>query len=87
MDAVRSEDILQTILVLAHSSTEDVNQLHPPENQSPLHVACNRGLVVLTQLLIWVRERDMCVGVSGMCMHRYVSHLLEHSTIICPLGP
>jgi len=54
MEAVRNENVRQSLLVLAHSTPDDVNQLHPPENQGPLHLACHRGLIVLTQLLIWV---------------------------------
>lgn len=55
MEAVRGNNTHQTLLVLAHSAPEDINHLHIPENQGPLHLACHRGLVVLTQLLIWVR--------------------------------
>ncbi len=56
MGIVKINDIHNCLLVLAHSTPEDINKLHSPENQSPLHLSCLKDLTIITQLLIWVRK-------------------------------
>ncbi|OQV18833.1 Arf-GAP with GTPase, ANK repeat and PH domain-containing protein 3 [Hypsibius exemplaris] len=54
VDAVFSDDLPLTVLCLAHLSKDEVNRpLSPHDRRTPLHVACDHGNVVITQLLLW----------------------------------
>lgn len=63
--AVTDRDLPRLLLLLAHSSKEEINTpvdvaMHPGNSatQQPrpaLHVACQLADVVMTQLLVWVR--------------------------------
>lgn len=50
VDELCYEDLL---LLLAHSSPEDINQCHKG-GRAPMHVVCARGHIVALQLLLWV---------------------------------
>ena len=50
VDELCYEDLL---LLLAHSSPEDINQCHKG-GRAPMHVVCARGHLVALQLLLWV---------------------------------
>lgn len=59
-DAVADENIIQCYTLLISSTEKDLNQLLPFENDgkkllSPLHLACLKGNVPITQLLLWYR--------------------------------
>ncbi|XP_058265079.1 arf-GAP with GTPase, ANK repeat and PH domain-containing protein 2 isoform X5 [Hemibagrus wyckioides] len=51
LGAVTNKDLPMLLLLLAHSTKEQLNV--PVEPQSPLHAACQLGEVVMTQLLVW----------------------------------
>lgn len=63
--AVIDRDLPRLLLLLAHSTKEEINAPPPymirygnggvHQSQSALHAACQLGDVVMTQLLIWVR--------------------------------
>ena len=55
MDAVKTNNIVGCLNILAHSTPEDINTLiEQPEGWTPMHVACMFGKTVILQLLIWV---------------------------------
>ncbi|TSL61198.1 Arf-GAP with GTPase, ANK repeat and PH domain-containing protein 1 [Bagarius yarrelli] len=51
LSAVTDKDLPRLLLLLAHSTKEQLNDSLQP--QSPLHAACQLGDVVMTQLLVW----------------------------------
>ncbi|KAL5510511.1 hypothetical protein EMCRGX_G006070 [Ephydatia muelleri] len=54
MDCVREDHIHRCLNVLAHATPEEINRLHgPPEDCTPLHLACTLGRIVIVELLIW----------------------------------
>lgn len=58
LSAVTDRDLPRLLLLLAHSTKEQINA--PPAGspslpRTALHTACQLGDVVMTQLLIWVR--------------------------------
>uniref|UniRef100_A0A8C7LGW5 ArfGAP with GTPase domain, ankyrin repeat and PH domain 1 n=1 Tax=Oncorhynchus kisutch TaxID=8019 RepID=A0A8C7LGW5_ONCKI len=66
--ATAEEDLRCVILLLAHGSREQVNETcGEGDGRTALHLACRKGNVVITQLLIWVRERTIPTG-SHMSM-------------------
>lgn len=57
IDAVMKEDVPLCILLLAYCTPEDLNEVTDDKGGcSPLHISCSLGNIVLTQLLIWVRD-------------------------------
>uniref|UniRef100_A0A4W5JIN7 Uncharacterized protein n=1 Tax=Hucho hucho TaxID=62062 RepID=A0A4W5JIN7_9TELE len=61
--ATAEEDLRCVILLLAHGSREQVNETcGEGDGRTALHLACRKGNVVITQLLIWVRERAIPTG-------------------------
>ena len=54
MEAVDVEDVCyeDLLLLLSHSSAEDINQSHKG-GRAPMHVVCARGHLVALQLLLW----------------------------------
>ena len=74
MDAVKTNNIIGCLNILAHSTPEDINTLHEqPEGWAPLHVACMFGKTVILQLLIWVNYILLIHCVSralGSLMYR-----------------
>lgn len=68
LDAVRVDDPVTCLHVLAHCQPADVNFKHMDVNGgSPLHLACSMGLTVIVQLLVWVSTTQLVVmgGVAG----------------------
>uniref|UniRef100_A0AAR2IQ92 ArfGAP with GTPase domain, ankyrin repeat and PH domain 2 n=1 Tax=Pygocentrus nattereri TaxID=42514 RepID=A0AAR2IQ92_PYGNA len=56
LSAVTERDLPKLLLLLAHSTKEQLNAPpagSPLQPQSPLHVACQLGDVVMTHLLVW----------------------------------
>nr|XP_033943173.1 arf-GAP with GTPase, ANK repeat and PH domain-containing protein 2 isoform X1 [Pseudochaenichthys georgianus] len=54
LSAVTERDLPRLLILLAHSSKEQINaQLSEAAPHSALHAACQLGDVVMTQLLIW----------------------------------
>ncbi|KAJ8003908.1 hypothetical protein DPEC_G00153280 [Dallia pectoralis] len=52
--ATAEEDLRSVILLLAHGSREQVNETcGEGDGRTALHLACRKGNVVITQLLIW----------------------------------
>ncbi|XP_069790485.1 arf-GAP with GTPase, ANK repeat and PH domain-containing protein 1 isoform X3 [Narcine bancroftii] len=52
--AVAEENLRAVILLLAHGSKDEVNATYGEgDGRTSLHLACRKGNVVLTQLLIW----------------------------------
>uniref|UniRef100_A0A674AMF9 ArfGAP with GTPase domain, ankyrin repeat and PH domain 1 n=1 Tax=Salmo trutta TaxID=8032 RepID=A0A674AMF9_SALTR len=65
--ATAEEDLRCVILLLAHGSREQVNETcGEGDGRTALHLACRKGNVVITQLLIWVRERAIPTGSDTM---------------------
>ncbi|NXC38086.1 AGAP2 protein, partial [Penelope pileata] len=60
--AVQEQDLGAVLLLLAHSRKEQLGA-SDQEQRTALHLACDRALVVITQLLVWygadVRARDV----------------------------
>lgn len=55
MDAVARQDVCSTILVLAHSSPDQVvTPYSSHDTRTALHIAAALGNVVIVQLLVWV---------------------------------
>ena len=68
MEDVCYEDLL---LLLSHSSAEDINQSHKG-GRAPMHVVCARGHLVALQLLLWVSCVCVCVCAcvrACVCVH------------------
>ncbi|XP_032880341.1 arf-GAP with GTPase, ANK repeat and PH domain-containing protein 1 isoform X3 [Amblyraja radiata] len=62
--ATAEENLWTVILLLAHGSKDEVNETYGEgDGRTALHLACRKGNVVLTQLLIWygvdVTARDV----------------------------
>lgn len=59
LSAVVERDLPRVLLLLAHSSREQINAplvKASPQSRTALQAACQLGDVVMTQLLIWVRQ-------------------------------
>lgn len=57
LSAVTERDLPRLLLLLAHSSKEQINLQPtggPSTSRAALHAACHLGDVVMTQLLVWV---------------------------------
>ncbi|NXO47632.1 AGAP3 protein, partial [Aramus guarauna] len=55
--AVQEKDLETVLLLLAHSKKEQLNvSTGDKDRRTALHVACDMSLVVITQLLVWVRR-------------------------------
>lgn len=58
--ATAEEDLRSVVLLLAHGSRQQVNETcGEGDGRNALHLAGRKGNVVVTQLLIWVRPRDL----------------------------
>uniref|UniRef100_UPI0037E8CEE5 arf-GAP with GTPase, ANK repeat and PH domain-containing protein 2 isoform X2 n=1 Tax=Semicossyphus pulcher TaxID=241346 RepID=UPI0037E8CEE5 len=92
LSAVTERDLPRLLLLLAHSTKDQINA-HPAGSNSPrnaLHAACQLGDVVMTQLLVWygidVKAKDD-QGQTAMRMARKtgskgcIDILLQHG---CP---
>lgn len=54
--ATAEEDLRFVVILLAHGSRDEVNETcGEGDGRTALHLACRKGNVVITQLLIWVR--------------------------------
>lgn len=63
LSAVSDRDLPRLLLLLAHSTKEQINAQTARSPSSPhtaLHAACQLGDVVMTQLLIWVSFSLWC---------------------------
>uniref|UniRef100_A0A8C5DVV0 Arf-GAP with GTPase, ANK repeat and PH domain-containing protein 1-like n=1 Tax=Gouania willdenowi TaxID=441366 RepID=A0A8C5DVV0_GOUWI len=77
LSAVTDRDLPRLLLLLAHSSKDQINGASSPSSSSPtgsaLHAACQLGDVVMTQLLIWygidVKAKDH-QGQTAMAIAR-----------------
>lgn len=63
--ATAEEDLRFVVILLAHGSRDEVNETcGEGDGRTALHLACRKGNVVITQLLIWVRAtltgQDAC---------------------------
>lgn len=57
VSAVSEKDLPRLLLLLAHSTKEQINAQQagsPSLPRTALHTACQQGDVVMTQLLVWV---------------------------------
>uniref|UniRef100_A0AAR2L816 Arf-GAP with GTPase, ANK repeat and PH domain-containing protein 1 n=1 Tax=Pygocentrus nattereri TaxID=42514 RepID=A0AAR2L816_PYGNA len=60
------EDLRAVVLLLAHGSREEVNETcGEGDGRTALHLACRKGNVVLTQLLIWYGVDIMARDAHG----------------------
>lgn len=63
--AVQAQDVAAVLLLLAHARHGPLDTSpEDPQLRSPLHLAAELAHVVITQLLLWVRERGDGKGVS-----------------------
>ncbi|XP_047450161.1 arf-GAP with GTPase, ANK repeat and PH domain-containing protein 2 isoform X2 [Mugil cephalus] len=96
LSAVTERDLPRLLLLLAHSTKEQINAQPAGSPSSPhtaLHAACQLGDVVMTQLLVWygidVKAKDS-QGQTAMMMARKtgskgcIDILLQHG---CPNEP
>lgn len=75
MDAVKTNNIVGCLNILAHSTPDDINTLiEQPEGWTPMHVACMFGKTVILQLLIWV---------SYLLLFLVVVHCSEYGALSC----
>ncbi|XP_071887917.1 arf-GAP with GTPase, ANK repeat and PH domain-containing protein 2-like [Anas platyrhynchos] len=63
LQAVQDKDLEAVLLLLAHSRKEQLGA-SDKERRTALHLACDTALVVITQLLLWVRP-GRGLGVAG----------------------
>ncbi|XP_014442929.1 arf-GAP with GTPase, ANK repeat and PH domain-containing protein 1 isoform X2 [Tupaia chinensis] len=64
--ATADEDLRTVILLLAHGSRDEVNETcGEGDGRTALHLACRKGNVVLTQLLIWYGVDVMARDAHG----------------------
>uniref|UniRef100_A0A8B9C6Z3 ArfGAP with GTPase domain, ankyrin repeat and PH domain 2 n=1 Tax=Anser brachyrhynchus TaxID=132585 RepID=A0A8B9C6Z3_9AVES len=54
LQAVQEKDLEAVLLLLAHSKKEQLG-VSDKDRRTALHLACDMALVVITQLLVWVR--------------------------------
>lgn len=55
--AVQAQDVSAVLLLLAHAQHGPLDaSVEDPQLRSPLHLAAELAHVVITQLLLWVRE-------------------------------
>lgn len=60
---MQDKDLEAVLLLLAHSRKEQLGA-SDKERRTALHLACDTALVVITQLLLWVRP-GRGLGVAG----------------------
>ncbi|XP_048839879.1 arf-GAP with GTPase, ANK repeat and PH domain-containing protein 2 isoform X2 [Brienomyrus brachyistius] len=69
LSAVKEKDLPKLLLLLAHSTKEEINTVPPSESTSDqgsaLHTACQLGNVVMTQLLVWYGSDVMAKDSQG----------------------
>lgn len=70
--ATADEDLRLVVLLLAHGSRDEVNETcGEGDGRTALHLACRKGNVVITQLLIWVRataHTRFITAMTRMCI-------------------
>ncbi|XP_023654667.2 arf-GAP with GTPase, ANK repeat and PH domain-containing protein 2 isoform X2 [Paramormyrops kingsleyae] len=69
LSTVKEKDLPKLLLLLAHSTKEEINAAPPSESPSDqgsaLHTACQLGNVVMTQLLVWYGSDVMAKDSQG----------------------
>lgn len=87
--ATAEEDLRGVVLLLAHGSRDQVNETcGEGDGRTALHLACRKGNVVLTQLLIWVmtctRFRE---PLTQLFLHGIHLSVYSAGYILKPLRP
>lgn len=77
--AVQEKDLEMVMLLLAHSKKEQLNVgTGDKDRRTALHVACDMALVVITQLLVWVRRSWGQRGGDGVVVEGLRQRPLGH---------
>lgn len=89
--ATAEEDLRFVVILLAHGSRDEVNETcGEGDGRTALHLACRKGNVVITQLLIWVRAtahtRFITANYTKLHFHtncEYLSGAVCTSQLVC----
>lgn len=92
LSAVTERDLPRVLLLLAHSTKEQINHRQPagPESstlpRTALHAACQLGDVVMTQLLVWVGVASLMFNYQPFIQPYFDSCYILPSAGIGPTG-